>query len=397
MVGSPSQGGSMSDSLFFRPSEPLTLGVEIEVQLLDQKSLDLVPKSPLMLHGLSKFGDRVKAELFQSMLEFNTKVCRNAHEVRIDLGETIDAAIHYADSLGVRLASSGTHPFALYSDRILYPAQRYQDLIDRNQWIARRLMIFGMHVHIGMRDGDHAIRMNNALLHYCPILLALSTSSPYWHGEDTELASSRITFFEAIPTGGHPCQTHSWSDFSELYLKLYRSGAVRSPKDLWWDIRPSPDYGTLEIRICDGLSTLDETVALTALIHSLSIYIDRQLQQGRIFQPPPDWILRENKWRASRWGTDSKLIVNLNGDAENLSVIVNQLLDELKPIAEEYNYGAEFSLIAEIQENGTSSQRQRIVSRSSVEKSLMAVTDFNAREFVARRPLWAGKNLEISN
>lgn len=377
----------MTESLYFAPSEPLTLGVEIELQLLDQETLDLTPKSPEVLARLTNLGDRVKAEIFQSMIELNTKICRNADEVRVDLSETMKAVDEVAKELGIRIASTGTHPFARYSDRILYPAARYVELIDRNQWIARRLMIFGMHVHVGMRNGEHAIQMTNALLHYLPMLLALSSSSPYWHAEDTELASSRITFFEALPTGGHPCEVKSWDDFTDLYAKLFNCGAIRSPKDLWWDIRPSPEFGTIEFRICDGLATLDETVALTAFIHSLCIFVDRQLSEGRIFSPPPDWIMRENKWRASRWGLDTRLIVNSNGDTEDLRELIKQLIVRLRPVVRDLNYESEFLFLKDLLIKGTSSQRQRAFA-SGKNQDYRAITDFNAREFDARTPLW---------
>lgn len=377
-----------SPVLVFTPSKrPLTLGVEIEIQLLDKDTLDLSPVSPKILERLGGETARIKAEIFQSMLELNTGICQSAHEVRLDLSKTMDQVTEVCDALGIRLASAGTHPFALYSERILYPAVRYQDLIDRNQWIARRLMIFGLHIHIGMRDGDHAVQMNNALLHYLPILLALSASSPFWHGEDTELASSRITFFEAMPTGGHPCRVMTWADFSTMYEKLVRSQSIRSPKDIWWDIRPSPGYGTIEIRICDGLPSLEETAALTALVHALCILIDSQLQARRTFAPPPDWIMRENKWRASRWGVDSKLIVDEDGNVRDMRELTRELMITLSPIAAEQKYESEFLLVEKLLSKGASYQRQRVVAKES-KGDLRKVADFLTCEFSARRPLW---------
>ncbi|MBL7688401.1 MAG: YbdK family carboxylate-amine ligase [Bdellovibrionaceae bacterium] len=378
----------MSDSVLqFSHSKPLTLGVELELQLLDKTTLDLSPKSPLLFAALGGETSRIKAEIFQSMLEINTAVCQNAHEVRRDLSQTISTVQEICASLDLRVASAGTHPFAHYSDRILYPADRYKSLIDRNQWIARRLMIFGLHVHIGMRDGEHAIQMNNALLHYLPILLALSASSPYWNGEDTELASSRITFFEAIPTGGHPCRIMSWGDFTDLYAKLIRSGAIRSPKDIWWDMRPSPGFGTLEIRICDSPPTLAETVAITALIHSIAKYIDNQIVDGRKFAPPPDWIVRENKWRASRWGTSAEFIVTNDGETDHMIKITSDLLDELAEISSSMSYQAEFDLIRQLLAKGPSYKRQQAIA-SRNENNMVELTDFLASEFELRSPIW---------
>lgn len=374
----------------FASSSPLTLGVEVEVQLLDKETLDLTPKSPEIFNIIGGESARIKAEIFQSMIEMNTGICKNAHEIKNDLASTMNRVAQVGESLGIRLASSGTHPFALYSERIPYPAPRYAKLIDRNQWIARRLMIFGLHIHIGMRNGEHAIQMNNALLHYLPLLLALSASSPYWHGEDTELASSRITFFEALPTGGHPCRVRSWDDFSSLYTKMVRSGAIRSARDIWWDIRPSPSYGTLEIRICDGLPTLAETVAITALVHSISILVDKQLSDGHQFEAPADWIMRENKWRASRWGTDAKMIINEEGDTENFAKIIEDLFFELKDISQAQKYSAEFALIKKLITDGASYKRQRTVA-AQPGSDLKGVTRFLANEFEARSPNWGSQ------
>lgn len=373
--------------LKFANSQALTLGVEVEIQLLNNETLDLYPISPKILEICGNKTDKIKAEIFQSMLEVNTGICKNAHEVKKDLNTSVDFLKDICRDLNVRLASSGTHPFALYNERILYPAQRYLDLIDRNQWIARRLMIFGVHIHIGMRNGEHAIQMNNALIHYLPMLLALSASSPYWHGEDTELASSRITFFEALPTGGHPCQVNSWDEYVNLYQKLLKSESIRSPKDIWWDIRLSPSFGTVEIRICDGLATIAETCAITALVHALSIYIDQQIQGGRRFAPPPDWIMRENKWRASRWGIDSKLIINDQGDTANLKKMVRDLIGELKPIIQEEQYENEIQLIEEILNKGPSYIRQRQFAQTAG-RTLKDITDFISQEFEANKPLW---------
>ncbi|MES2855585.1 MAG: YbdK family carboxylate-amine ligase [Bdellovibrionota bacterium] len=373
-------------TLHFAESQPLTLGVEVELQLLNSETLDLTTAALEILENYPN-SERVKAELFQSMLEINTGICKDAHDVRKDLKGSMGEIRTLCKKMGLRVASAGTHPFANYSHRVLHPAPRYQELIDRNQWIARRLMIFGLHVHVGMRSGEHAIQMNNALLHYLPILLALSASSPYWHSEDTELASSRITFFEAIPTGGHPCLLDSWQDFELLYARLIESKAIRSTKDIWWDIRPSPSFGTLEIRICDGLPTLDETVALTALIHALCIYIDSEYMKGRRFRPPPDWIMRENKWRASRHGVEAALIINEDGATESFSDNLQRLLTTLKPIAETNQYLDEFEFIQKIIERGPSYKRQRAFAKQCG-GDMKKVTESLADEFDAETPIW---------
>jgi carboxylate-amine ligase len=363
--------------------------VEVEIQLLDENTFDLKPSSLAILPSFDG-NPRVKAELFQSMLEINTGICRNAHEVHLDLSGTFSEVQDRCRALGIRIASAGTHPFARYHDRVLFPASRYKDLIQRNQWIARRLMIFGLHVHVGMRSGEHAIQMNNALLHYLPMFLSLSASSPYWHGEDTELASSRITFFEALPTGGHPCHFSNWEEYERLYQRLVRSKSITSPKDIWWDVRPSPEYGTLEIRICDGSPTLSETVSLTALIHSLAAYIDRQLEEGRRFRPPPDWILRENKWRAARHGVNASFILNEEGLTASMTSMLDDLLRELAPVVDEFGYQSHLLLLRELVERGPSYCRQRRVAQMS-DGNLLTVVGHLAEEFENRAPIWMDK------
>lgn len=359
----------------------------MELQLIDRSTLDLTPMSPKIINQIGDTSGKVKAEIFRSMLEINTAVCHDAHEVRQDLTASIDLLEKICGPLNVAIASVGTHPTAHHSERIVFPQQRYHEMIDRNQWIARRLVIFGVHFHIGMRDGHHAIKMNNALSHYLPLLLALSSSSPYWAGEDTELASSRITFFEALPTGGHACRLTSWEQYVSLYAKLIKSESIRSLKDIWWDIRLSPGYGTVEIRICDGLATLEELIAMTALIHALSLHLDAQLAQGVLFDPPSDWIMRENKWRASRWALDANLITTEDGAIEPIRNLISDLLWDLKPITDRLDYDQEMQLLTRIMNHGASFERQRLVAAKN-NGDLKKVTEFLIEEFSRRKPLW---------
>jgi glutamate---cysteine ligase / carboxylate-amine ligase len=375
------------ESIAFNSSKPITLGVEIEVQLLDRETFELVSVSPAVLAKIGVNDPQIKAEIMQNMLEINTVICNDAHEVRDSLLGKIDVVERVAHEMGVRLAMSGTHPFGKYSETDMFPMDRYKELIDRNQWIARRLMIFGLHVHVGMRSGDHCIQMNNALLHYLPMLLALSASSPFWQGVDTGLASCRVTAFEIIPTGGTPCVVNSWSEFQKLISLMVRSGAITALKDLWWDVRPSPKFGTLEIRICDGLPSLDEVVSIVSLIHCLCAWLDDQLQKGQLLPPPQNWILRENKWRASRHGKEMKIVINDAGDTKDFNIFFSQLLSDLKPYIERFRYEKEIELIVESLIRGQSYQRQREVAKGPDGLKLVAAS--LAEEFSLRHPKWA--------
>lgn len=314
--------------LEFAKSEPFTLGVEVELQIVDRTTHALSAKAPQMLQRWTGPAT-VQPEIFQSMIELSTGICRDADHAEQDLRATAVRLMPIAKALDVRFIASGTHPTARYQERTVFPSDRYHGLIARNQWIARRLQIFGLHVHIGMSDPETAIAIQNELLHDLALLLAVSTSSPFWEGDATGLASSRVTVFEALPTGGTPALVHDWTEFCELVNTLQRAEAITSLKDLWWDIRPSPRYGTIEIRICDGLATLRETAMVVALAQALAKRAGERVAsgQGRIF--PPAWRVRENKWRASRHGMDADLVINNDGSHAPARKYLDQLLDEL--------------------------------------------------------------------
>lgn len=314
--------------LEFAKSEPYTLGVEVELQIVDKQTLELSPKASELLSRWSG-GGKVQPEIFQSMIELSTGICQDAADAERDLRSTAQKLLPLARAAGVRFISTGTHPTARYSERKLFPADRYNGLIARNQWIARRLMIFGLHVHVGMPDAETCISVQNELLYDLGLLLAVSTSSPFWQGEATGLASSRITVFEALPTGGMPALVHDWAEFSDLVATLQKANAITSLKDLWWDIRPSPRYGTLEIRVCDGLATLHETAMIVALAQGLARRAGARVAAGTNRPFPPAWRVRENKWRASRHGMEADYLTSNDGDTMPVRAYLRRTLTEL--------------------------------------------------------------------
>lgn len=367
----------------FNQNEKMRLGVEIELQMIDPETGNLKPCGLEVLEKIKNENsdDRIKPEIFQSMLEIDTPICDNAHDAGQSMRKSLDILRRGAASLNAEVMMSGTHPFAEYTERLLTPKSRYYSLVDRNQWIARRLQIFGLHVHVGMKNGEHAIAVSNCLSHYLPLVLALSASSPYWRSEDTGLASCRVTFFEAIPTGGHPYLIPTWNDFEILVDKMIRSKSITSLKDLWWDIRPNPEYGTIEVRIADCPPTIKEVECLVALIHTLSVMIDRDLSAGRKFSPPPEWILRENKWRASRHGIDCDLISNDEAVSLPLQKIWADLKLSLKNIIEEFSYQEHFQFMTTLIEKGTSSVRQRKAFQNGGMKNVIShLIDENTKD-----------------
>lgn len=362
-------------SLEFKESQPLTLGAELELQILDCQTYELSSSSPMILEKLSGC-EVIKSEIYQSMIEITTGICQNADQVRRDLSTAFSQLFRECEKLNLCLASAGTHPSAIYQNSLIFPGERYEQVLKNHQWIAKRLLIFGLHIHVGMRNGDYAVKTTNALLHYLPLFLSLSASSPFYKGEDTNLASSRITFFEALPTGGHPYTFNSWLEFNEIYSTLLRSGSISSPKDLWWDIRPSPTFGTIEIRICDSPATLSECAAIVALVHLVCQKTDQNILAGETPKAPPNWLMRENKWRVARNGTHAELIVNEEGLTKPVAAILEETIEKLTDLIAANEYESHMSLLRKIVSHGSGADRQRRIFQSSnrfeeVSKSLV--------------------------
>jgi carboxylate-amine ligase len=379
----------MARPIPFAKSPGHTLGAEVELQILDWKSHDLCSGARRLIHYLGKSSKlehaSIKPELFQSMIEVNTGVCRNVGEVRHDLQNAFGELRMAGEALGLEFASAGTHAFASYEGRVVYPSERFRYVLERNRHLARRLSIYGLHVHMGMPDGDTAIAMMNAVLPKAPYFLALSGSSPFWKGEDTGLVSCRTTVFESMPTAGTPPTFRSWADFEAHAEVLTTSRSIESLKDLWWDVRPSPAYGTLEVRICDTLPTLSETVALVALMHTYVVRCEDMRRAGHRFEPPPTWLLRENKWRATRWGVDAELVVDERGTVRKLRAELERMLLECEPYAERLGCVAELRRVAAMADGGCSYRRQRDVYRNT--RSCAAVMQSLAHELVSDEPV----------
>jgi carboxylate-amine ligase len=363
----------------------MSLGVEVELQLLDRLTMGLTPASPRVFERVGATS-AIKPEIFCSMVEVATGVCEDVSQVRRDLDATLAQLRAACHDLGVVVAGGGAHPFSRYRDRIPYPGERYTSVLEREQWIARRLAIFGLHIHLGMRDGDHAIRMMNALLPYTPHLIALSAASPFWEGTDTGLADARVTVFESTPIAGVPPTFARWADFEEAYDALVRTESIRSIKDLWWDIRPQPELGTLELRICDTPQTLSETVALVAFVQCLAVWLDDggRTDASLASRPVALWV-RQNKWRVARHGLDAKIVTGNGHAVAPVRAEIARLLAKLAPIAARLGVDRELAGIARILASGAGYARQRGAFATS--GSLQAVADLLIQEFERDLPL----------
>ncbi len=368
--------------LDFAKSDPLTLGAELEIQLVDDATMELTPRVEGILAGCTAPAGLVQPEIFQSMLEITTPVCRTVAEAEDSLRGTIRGLEPLFRREHVRIVAAGTHPTALYSERKQFPSERYDMLISRNQWVARRLMIFSLHVHVGMPDAATCMAVQNELLWDLPILLAASASSPFWQGEDTGLASSRMAVFEAIPTGGHPCTVPDWAAFETMVNALQRSHSITSLKDLWWDVRPSPGYGTLEIRALDGTVTLSMAGAMVAAIQVAAHAALERVRLGTTRGVPPDWLVRENKWRAGRHGLEADFVSDAQGSVLPMRHALGEALAAWRPAAERLGCAAELERLRPFVHGApTSADRQReVYARTG---SLTDVTQTLADEWTA--------------
>ncbi len=349
----------------FASSERSSLGVEWELELVDLESRELASAASDILGELRPDGalehPKAKHELLESTIEVITGICSTVAEARADLAETVDLVASKAADRGLGVMCSGTHPITNWATQTISPNPRYAKLVEDNQWLARRLQIFGVHVHVGVRSPDKVIPIVNALTSYIPHFLALSASSPYWIGTDTGLASARSKIFEGLPTAGLPYALTGWDEF-ELYMEtLISTRTIESVREVWWDIRPHPGFGTVELRICDGLPTLDEISAVAALSQCLVERLDRELDRGYTLPLPKEWVIRENKWRAARYGLDTDIILDRHR-TQPIREAITELVDELVPIARRLDCEDELVGVLRILEVGASYQRQRAVA-----------------------------------
>ena len=384
-------------AIWWNPSRGTTLGVEWELQLIDAASKLLRQDAREVisaLRGREEAGPQPKIhdELMQSAVEVVTGVCSTVSEAVADLAATIADLQRITDMRDTMLACAGTHPVSDWRDAEMAPVQRYAELVEQMQWLARRIQTFGVHVHVGLRDGSKAIPIVNALAAYLPHFLALTASSPFWGGHDTGLASSRAIIFGGLPTAGPPHQLADWSEFEEYMDTLLRAGTIRSIKEVWWDVRPHPDFGTVEIRMFDGVPTLREVGMVAALSQSLVHLFDTQLSRGYRLPSQPSWVVRDNRWRATRYGLDAIVITDAAGSTAPLRDELYELYLELQPVAQRLGCADELDVLTEVLERGASYERQCAVVATG--GGLTDVVDALVTEFAEDRFVCPG---EVAN
>lgn len=347
----------------FNASPENTLGVEVEAGIVDRESLALVARSDEVLSELAApFGDehpKAKHEFYQSSIEVITGICDTVPDAERDLRATFDDVEAALAKRGLALQPGGLHPFSGWQELTVTDDERYRNFAERIQWPARRSMCHGIHYHVGVQSGDASVAIANSLAIQLPLFIALSASSPFWHGLDTGLDSSRTKVFEAMPTNDLPPLLSGWAEFEELMDVLIKGGAIESVRELWWDIRPHPGFGTVELRMSDAMATMREILALAALAQCSVYDLSRRFEAGETLPSLHPWVLKQNKWRAARFGLDTMLIENDEGDNRDIKELIDVEISRLSEVARTLGCADQLADLRLIVEHGNGATRQR--------------------------------------
>lgn len=371
----------------FNGSRRATVGIEWELALVDAQTLELTPAAAPLLEALGAEADGpVRKEYLQNMIELVSAPHEHIGDAVQELAGRLAEVNRVASAQGVALMGSGCHPFSLASDQKPFATPRYDVVTERNQWWGRRMAICGIHVHVGITGKAYAMPVVNGLSRFYPFFLALSASSPFWEGEDTGYASQRTMLFQQLPTNGLPWQLTEWSQFEDFAEELIDSGMVSTPSEIRWDVRPSPRFGTVENRTADSVPTLAELGAIAALTQCLTEHIVRELDEGRELVTLEPWFVRENKWRAARYGLDAQVITSeRRRRVHPLREYLFEWLERLTPVARDLRCVEELSFAAELAERGPSYLRQRALAAGhdlhDVARQLVAETGAAAPGF----------------
>ena len=382
----------------FAPSPRSTLGLEWELALVDQHTRELTNIAPRLLPSLqqrfpiTRF-PHLTGELLQNTIELVTAPHSLVADATSDLRELAILARTAASNHGAELIGSGSHPFGRWDQQLVTESERYDRFIEKYRWWGRNMLIWGVHIHIGIDREDRVVPIMHALLTHLPHLLALSASRPFWASESTGYASNRTLRFQQLPTAGLPWEVEDWAGVERVLDDLAKTGIIAEPTEARWDIRPAPKWGTLEVRFCDGASTLASIGALAALTQCLAEHYQRQADLGQPLPRLRPWFVRENKWRAARYGLDADIITSDDGSQAPLRSEITSLIETLAPVAESLGCEAELAhvkLLLDAQQpgGGTSAERQlrlfeQLGGTQAGHSALAGVVDSLAREFSA--------------
>jgi carboxylate-amine ligase len=343
-----------------------TVGVEEEFQIVDPATWELRSHvSELLASSAPAFGDQVKREMHQSIVEVGTKICANIEELASEIIRNRRDLADAAERIGLRIAAAGTHPFSSWMDQVISPGERYQNIVEELQQLARSLLIFGLHVHVAVPDRSSMISLMNEARYFLPHLLALSTSSPFWLGRDTGLKSFRTTVFRRFPRTGIPDHFQSWNEYEEYVNTLVDLHCIDNGKKIWWDLRPQPTFGTLEFRICDVPTAPRASIAIAAVAQAIIVKLDRLRVRNLGFRLYHRALIEENKWRAARWGIDGKLIDFGQRREVPMRELGLELLEFIDDVLDDLGSRREVEYVRKILTDGTSAERQLQVYRET--------------------------------
>ena len=347
-------------------SKQFTLGIEEEFQIVDPHTRELRSHvSEILADGKTLFGEQVKPEMIQSMIEVGTGICKDIREARADITNLRGILSGFVRKKGLEIIAAGTHPFSHWQDQKIFENARYELIVEENQMIARSLLTFGLHVHVGVANPERAIHIMNAVRYMLPHVLALSTSSPFWLGVHTGLKSYRSEVFTRFPRTGIPDHFESYTSFQRYVALLIETGCIDDGKKIYWDVRPHPFFPTLEFRICDIPTRVDDTIAIAALFQALVAKVDRLLDQNLTFRLHHKMLIEENKWRAVRYGLDGKMIDFGKGKEVPIRDLIRELLEFVDEVVNDLGSRKEIEHIYTILERGTSADEQLRVWRET--------------------------------
>lgn len=368
------------------PDFPFTLGIEEEYQIIDPETRELRSYiTQILEEGQFTLREQLKPEMMQSVVEVGTHVCRTAEEARVEIVRLRGAIATLAAKQGLTIAAAGTHPFSSWETQEIYPHERYYGVVNEMQDAARQLLIFGMHVHVGMPDLDLGIQIQNVARYFLPHLLLLSTSSPFWMGRQTGFKSYRSLIFQNFPRTGIPSEYHSLSEFQSYVDMLIKTRSIDNGKKIWWDIRPHPVFGTIEVRICDLCTKVDEAIAVAALVQAIFVKIYKLFTSNMTFRLYRRASINENKWRAVRYGLNGDLIDFGKQQSIPARELLAELVEFVDDVVDDLGSRSAIDYVHRILEEGTSADRQ--IATYERTGDLKAVVDQLVRETLEGVPV----------
>ncbi len=362
--------------------EKFTLGVEEEYMVIDPHTRELTSHDQKIVELASLIiNDSVKAEMHQAVVEVGTGICNDVHQAYKEIKDLRKVVSEVAGSLGLKIGAAGTHPFSHWSKQLITPNPRYDEIVQEMQEAARSNLIFGLHVHVGIKDKNMAIHIQNTVRYFLPHIYALSCNSPFWEGRNTGFKSFRTKVFDKFPRTGIPDQFSGWDDFKNYVNLLIKTNCIDNAKKIWWDVRVHPFFDTIEFRICDVPMRVEETIAITAVFQALVVKLYKLRLQNMSFIMYTRALINENKWRASRYGLDGRLIDFGKQIEVDTRVLILELLDFVDDVVDDLGSRNHINYIRTILEHGTGADRQLAVFNATgdLEKVVDYITDETVR------------------